>query len=139
MTQILGVAESVLYTDNIKASRKFYTEVLGLPVVYDFDDSCFLQTGENSTIIVFDRAVLKDRVSIIPHHGTTGQGHVALAIPPAEMDTWRERLLAHGIKIEHEQDWPLGTHSIYFRDPDNNSLELIDGSHYPMQWQKIQL
>ena len=32
----------------------------------------------------------------------------------------------NGLAIEHEQRWPFGTHSIYFRDPDNNSVELID-------------
>jgi catechol 2,3-dioxygenase-like lactoylglutathione lyase family enzyme len=137
MTTVIGVAEAVLYTDDIEAARKFYTEVLGLPVTANFGDACFLQTGEHSTLILFERAALKTRVSVIPHHGSMGQGHVALAIPPEQMDAWRERLVAHGVAIEHEQDWARGTHSIYFRDPDNNSLELIDGRHYPLAWKKI--
>jgi catechol 2,3-dioxygenase-like lactoylglutathione lyase family enzyme len=111
--------------------------VLGLPVTNNFGDACFLQTGEQSTLILFERAALKSRVSIIPHHGSVGAGHVALAIPPEQMDAWRERLIKHGVEIEHEQDWSLGTHSIYFRDPDGNSLELIDGSHYPKTWERI--
>ncbi len=78
------------------------------------------------------------RESVIPAHGTTSVAHGALAVAPSEQDAWRQRLLAHGVVIEHEQDWPMGTHSIYFRDPDGHSLELIDGSHYEMIWQQLQ-
>lgn len=137
-TEILGVAEAVLYVSDIECARIFYTNVLGLPVSYQFDDAIFLQTGQNSTIILFDTEKMKLRQSVIPMHGTHGQGHVCLAIPPQQMDAWRARLLMHNVDIEHEQDWPQGTHSIYFRDPDGNSLELIDGRHYRRVWRKLQ-
>lgn len=137
MTQILNIAEAVLYVDDIERAKQFYTAVLGLPPTLQFDDAVFLQTGQNATLILFDLAALRQRVSDIPAHGAQGQGHVALAIPPEEMDAWRERLQAHGVDIEFEIDWPAGTHSIYFRDPDHNSIELIDGSHYPKMWAQI--
>lgn len=137
-TQILGVAEASLYVTDLERAKAFYTEVLGLPVTMQFADSCFVQTGPTSTLILFDIGQLEGRKSVIPAHGTTGAGHVALAIAPSEQEAWRQRLLAHGVAIEHEQDWPLGTHSIYFRDPDGHSLELIDGSHYETIWQRLQ-
>jgi len=136
--QILGVAEAALYVTDLERAKTFYTEVLGLPVTMQFADSCFVQTGPTSTLILFDIGQLEGRESVIPAHGTTGAGHVALTIAPSEQEAWRQRLLAHGVAIEHEQDWPLGTHSIYFRDPDGHSLELIDGSHYETIWQRIQ-
>ena len=101
-----------------------------------FDDAAFLQSGEHSTLILFQIDKLESRVSVIPAHGARGRGHVAFAIASDEMQAWRERLQAQHIEIEHEQDWPLGTHSIYFRDPDDNSIELIDRSHYPQVWAK---
>ena len=137
-TEILGVAEAVLYVEDIPRAQKFYTEVLDLPVSSQFEDAVFLQTGQNSTLILFDINKLAVRESIIPAHGARGQGHTCLAIPPEQMDGWRARLLAHDIEIEHEQDWSLGTHSIYFRDPDGNSLELMDGRHYRRVWRKLQ-
>jgi catechol 2,3-dioxygenase-like lactoylglutathione lyase family enzyme len=137
-TTVLGVAEAVLYVSDLDRARQFYTDVLGLPVTSQFEDACFLQTGSDSTLILFDREKLATRVSVIPAHGAQGRGHVCLAIPPEQMDRWRERLIAHGVAIEHERDWSLGTHSIYFRDPDDNSLELIDGRHYQRVWQKLQ-
>ncbi len=130
MTTILGIAEAALYVEDMEQARSFYTRVLGLPVTADFGESCFLQTGPQSSLILFDIKQLEIRDSPIPDHGTYGEGHVALAIAAEEMDAWRQRLKSHNVVIEHEQTWPQGTHSIYFRDPDDNSIELIDGSHY---------
>lgn len=137
MTRIIGVAEAVLYVSDLERATWFYTEVLGLPVTAAFDDARFLQTGENSTLILFDINKLEKRRSPIPAHGARGRGHVALAVPAAELGDWRRRLLENGVAIEHEQEWPQGTHSIYFRDPDENSVELIDGRHYPQIWEKL--
>lgn len=137
-TEVLGVAEAVLYVSDVPRAAKFYTEVLGLPVSSQFEDAVFLQTGQNSTLILFDVEKIKTRQSVIPAHGAQGRGHVCLAVPPEQLDGWRARLLAHQVEIEHEQDWSLGTHSIYFRDPDGNSLELMDGRHYRRVWRKLQ-
>jgi catechol 2,3-dioxygenase-like lactoylglutathione lyase family enzyme len=137
MTRILNVAEAVLYVDDLPAAVAFYRDVLGLPVSASFADAAFLQAGPDSTVILFDRAGLARRKSQIPHHGAEGPGHVALAVAGADMDTWREKLLASGVNIEHEQDWPQGTHSIYFRDPAGNSVELIEDDHYPRVWRQM--
>lgn len=136
MTTISGLAEAAVYVANLEKARAFYKEVLGLVETAVFADAAFLQTGPHSTLILFDREKLTNRDSVIPGHGADGPGHFALAIPPEEMDAWRARLEAHGVAIEHEQDWPQGTHSLYFRDPDQNSLELIDATHYPQIWGK---
>jgi catechol 2,3-dioxygenase-like lactoylglutathione lyase family enzyme len=137
MTTILGVAEVALYVDDLARARDFYVDVLGLPVSADFGDACFLQTGQHSTLILFEREALENRVSIIPAHGAQGRGHVALAIDSAEYDAWRARLVAHDVAIEHEQAWSQGTRSIYFRDSDDNSLELIEATHYPIVWNRL--
>lgn len=136
-TEIVGVAEAVLYVDDLEEATRFYREALGLPLTASFGDASFLQTGRSSTLIVFDRQSLEERTSVIPEHGTEGAGHVALAVPREQMDAWRERLAAHGVEIEHEQDWPQGTHSIYFRDPAGNSVELIEAGHYPGVWERL--
>jgi catechol 2,3-dioxygenase-like lactoylglutathione lyase family enzyme len=137
MTQIIGLAEAAIYVTDLARAAAFYTEVLGLPKTAEFDDAVFLQTGQDSTLILFDIESLQDRVSVIPGHGARGQGHIALAVPASDMDAWRDRLEQHQVPIEHEQQWPHGTHSIYFRDPDNNSIELIDETHYRLVWKEL--
>ena len=137
MVEILNIAEAVLYVDNLPQAIDFYQTVLELPLTMSFDDAAFLQTGPDSTLILFDRAQLQARQSAIPRHGTEGPGHVALAVPRAEMEQWRERLREHRVAIEHEQLWPQGTLSLYFRDPAGNSVELIDSAHYPARWRQL--
>ena len=56
--------------------------------------------------------------------GATGPGHVAFAIPDAEIPEWRARLDAAGVAIESEVDWPRGGRSLYVRDPAGNCVEL---------------
>lgn len=138
MSTIRGVAEAVLYVDDLHEAVRFYRDVLQLPVSASFGDAAFLQTGEESTLIIFDRSRLAERESPIPAHGTDGPGHVALAIRGREMAAWRRRLQKQGVDIEHEQDWPQGTHSIYFRDPAGNSVELIEARHYRQVWHRLQ-
>ena len=133
----MNLAEAALYVSDLERARTFYREVVGLVETAVFDDAAFLQIGIDATLILFQIDALETRVSVIPAHGSRGRGHVALAIGPNEMASWRERLQAHSIEVEHEQDWPLGTHSLYFRDPDDNSLELIDNTHYPQLWAKF--
>ncbi|MFZ0430915.1 MAG: VOC family protein, partial [Acidobacteriota bacterium] len=60
----------------------------------------------------------------IPPHGSHGSGHVAFAVAAGDLSGWRTHLETAGITIESEVDWPGGGHSIYFRDPAGNSIEL---------------
>ena len=67
----------------------------------------------------------------IPNHGTQGAGHVAFSIAESTLTAWREHLSQAGVAIETEIDWPQGGHSIYFRDPAGNSVELATPSIWP--------
>ena len=49
----------------------------------------------------------------------------AEATARGELEAWRGHLGVAEVEIEHEQEWPSGGRSIYFRDPAGNSIELI--------------
>ncbi len=51
--------------------------------------------------------------------------HVAFAISASDLASWEERLGAKGIPVESKVHWKRGGYSLYFRDPDQNMLELI--------------
>lgn len=69
----------------------------------------------------------------IPCHGSTGAEHVCWAVEPTDLAAWRDRLVAAGVALEHEQTWPNGARSLYFRDPAGNSLEFAT----PRLWENV--
>jgi catechol 2,3-dioxygenase-like lactoylglutathione lyase family enzyme len=71
--------------------------------------------------------------SAIPKHGTQGVGHVAFSVDVGALSAWRERLQKSGVPIEVEIDWPQSGHSLYFRDPAGNSVELAT----PLIWPQL--
>jgi catechol 2,3-dioxygenase-like lactoylglutathione lyase family enzyme len=42
------------------------------------------------------------------------------------MTEWRRQLEDRGVEIEADFRWPNGARSVYFRDPDGNSLEIAE-------------
>lgn len=117
------VLETILYVDDLAAAERFYGEVLGLaldskkPGVF-----CFFRIGANMLLLFEPMAARHPRD--VPAHGAVGPGHVCFAVAESALDPWRSHLAAHGVAIEHEQHWPRGGRSLYFRDPAGNSLEL---------------
>ena len=123
MEPIAGVLETVLYAADLDAAERFYGEVLGL----ELDSSQpglfrFFRAGPGMLLVFDPDAAGRNRN--VPPHGTKGPGHACFAVAERTLDSWKERLAAHGIGIEHEQPWPRGGRSFYFRDPAGNSLEL---------------
>jgi catechol 2,3-dioxygenase-like lactoylglutathione lyase family enzyme len=58
--------------------------------------------------------------------------HVAFSVGEGELDAWRDRLAAHGVELEQDQDWQRGgARSLYVRDPAGNSVELVEGDLWP--------
>jgi catechol 2,3-dioxygenase-like lactoylglutathione lyase family enzyme len=125
MKPIEDLVETAIYVDDLTAAERFYGEVLGLAVRgKEAGRHVFFQVGGRSVLLVFraEATLVGDR---LPAHGTRGPGHFALGIAAEELDGWRRRLADHRVVIEHEEAWPLGGHSLYFRDPAGNSVELI--------------
>jgi membrane-bound metal-dependent hydrolase YbcI (DUF457 family) len=49
---------------------------------------------------------------------------MAFRVARSELESWRQHFRKSGVAVESEVSWPNGAHSIYFRDPAGNSLEL---------------
>ncbi len=124
MVRPLGVLEASLYVDDLAAAETFYRDVLGLEFhSRDEGRHLFFRCGSAMVLLFNPEATLSDDHDV-PHHGCRGQGHLCLAMNEREIDLWRTRLGQLGVPIEQEIEWPRGGHSLYFRDPAGNSLEL---------------
>jgi catechol 2,3-dioxygenase-like lactoylglutathione lyase family enzyme len=125
MKAIEDLVEVGVYADDLNEAEHFYSMVLGLSVRgKEVGRHVFFQVGDRTMLLVF-RPEATLRGDVLPPHGARGPGHFALGIDPKDLDAWRLRLKEHQVEIEHEETWPLGGHSLYFRDPAGNSVELI--------------
>lgn len=119
-----GLHEAGLYTSDLERAARFWSG-LGFDVVArGAGRHVFLRAGRDLVLIFDPRTTI--RSGAFPAHGAVGPGHIALDVPDADaLDAWRRHLAAAGVEVEYETAWPTGGRSLYFRDPDGNSIELI--------------
>ena len=120
-----GILETCLYVDDLLTAEDFYHRVLGLePFARVGGRHVFFRCG-NGVFLLFNPASTEEPGDAgIPLHGARGPGHVAFRMAPEAIDDWRQHLEREGVAIELAYNWPNGGHSLYFRDPAGNSLEL---------------
>jgi catechol 2,3-dioxygenase-like lactoylglutathione lyase family enzyme len=125
---IRGIVETCINVSDISRARRFYEGTFGFDVMKHDDRFCAFQVGPD-VLLLFMQGGSDDPIAItgglIPPHNTLGAGHFAFAVFADELESWRQILRDRGIQIESEITWELGGHSIYFRDPDGNLLELV--------------
>jgi catechol 2,3-dioxygenase-like lactoylglutathione lyase family enzyme len=123
------VLESCLYAEDLDAAARFYADVIGLRQLSRVPGRhVFFRCGDGVVLIFDARRTSAEQTSVggapVPLHGARGAGHLAFAVPDAELPRWREHLATCGVAVESEVAWPDGGHSIYVRDPAGNSIEL---------------
>lgn len=96
-------------------------------MVYD-EPFCAFRVGSDVLLLFMEGGSDQPKPvahGMIPPHNTLGSGHFAFAVSSDELKTWRVLLTELGIPLESEVLWERGGSSIYFRDPDNNLVELV--------------
>lgn len=121
------VLEASLYVSDLEAAEVFYTGVLGLTLHSKLEGRhVFFRCGEQMVLLFNPDATADPELTPrgLGSHGAHGPGHLAFGVTEDEIDVWRAHLESHGVEIEQEIDWGGSRgRSIYFRDPDGNSLE----------------
>jgi catechol 2,3-dioxygenase-like lactoylglutathione lyase family enzyme len=126
--QLVGVYETVLYASDVGAVARFYSEVLKLRPLEDPDElSAVFRLNDGGILLLFDPARASAPGRPVPSHGATGPGHVAFAVDAGGLDAFAAELRRRGVEIEREIAWDEGGRSLYVRDPNGNSVELIEG------------
>jgi catechol 2,3-dioxygenase-like lactoylglutathione lyase family enzyme len=125
-----GILETVLYAKDLAAAEAFYRDALGMqPFAKMAGRHLFYRCG-NQVLLIFNsdatRVPPADGALPVPPHGMDGEGHVCFRASAAEIEYWRDVLMAKGIAIEADFEWPGGGRSIYFRDPAGNCLEFAE-------------
>ena len=111
-----------LKVSNLERSVRFYTDVLGLDVIDEWQDAAFLSFGGYHHHIGLN--TWESRGGPAPARGTTGLYHVALLYPSRKaLANALKRLLEHGVRLDGASDHGV-SEALYLHDPDGNGIEL---------------
>lgn len=132
-----GVAETILYADDLDRAACFYREVMGLKQMVSHGDRLQgFDLGDGRALLLFKRGgtLTPHPVptgGVIPPHDGQGPHHIAFAIGAPSYEAWKSWLTAKGVIVESETHWERGGRSLYFRDPDNHLVELVTPGIWP--------
>ena len=129
MPRFNRIIETALYVDDLERARDFYEAKLGLAPLLKTTTLFAYDVGGESVLLLFQRGKsLQTQASAngsIPPHDGHGPLHIAFAIDETELAAWEGKLEQLGIAVEGRMRWDRGGRSLYFRDPDENLLELM--------------
>ena len=141
--QTQGVHHITLIGATRQVTIDFWEGVLGMPFIFEQpnldnpDEShLYFDPGDGRLITVFTNETRPVDTTPNPE-GIGNLHHIAFTVSRATYTQIAKRLDERGVKHTGEIDRGF-MDSIYFRDPDGNSLELMDGRHYRRVWRKLQ-
>ncbi len=110
-----GIDHVVLYVSDIRRSKKFYLDVLGMSVADESPRHLFLSCGGQG-LALFE-----------PRDGApleTGRelNHLAFSVDAGTYEEIKAHLEAHGLEVTGRR---ADDRCIYFRDPDGHRLQLV--------------
>jgi len=132
--RVRRVLETVLYCDDLAKTAAFYQTLLGATPMMTGDRLIAMEVGEGTVLLLFQRGntgPLDTEGGLVPGHDGGGPVHLAFAIDADATTAWKVRLAELGIEIESRVRWERGGESLYFRDPENRSVELATPGIWP--------
>jgi len=120
-----GVVHFSIPVSDLEASKRFYTEILGLTFLRESPayQLIFLQAGKDHVVLA------KSDTPIKPNAEGGRRVHHAFAIEPAAYESAKAYLQENGVKIVDEENRTSGTfpgRQFYIHDPDGNVIELSE-------------
>ena len=99
---------------DVDRAKSFYLN-LGMRLVWDDDDWCYLEAGEGN-----------DGLALLgPGYKAAGPHFAFHFTNKNQVEEIHQQLIADGVKVGHLHDHRDGTSSFYLRDPEGNWLEML--------------
>ncbi len=135
LPRVTHVLETSLYVADLDRARDFYQCVFGFPQFIRDSRMCALGVPGAQVLLLFRQGAAATpghtAGGTIPPHDGHGRLHLCFAIPEDDLPGWERRLASLGVAIESRVDWPSGSVSLYFRDPDGHSVEVATPRLWP--------
>jgi catechol 2,3-dioxygenase-like lactoylglutathione lyase family enzyme len=129
MPSLTGLLETALYVDDLDRASHFYEALFGLTRIEEGDRRFRAYSVAGRGVLLLFKRGASNCVTRLPFgtlgpHDGRGSLHMAFSIPAEDLAEWENILARHDIAVESRIQWPRGGTSLYFRDPDQNLLEL---------------
>ena len=125
---MLTFCNTIVLVKDIKVSKKFYTEVMGLKIISDYDT---IVTFENHFVIHDSNNLLNTIYGKKPAKNLLrGKRNIDIYFESDDLEAEYKKVSESGTKIIHgikEQHW--GQKVFRFYDPDNHIVEIGEPLH----------
>jgi catechol 2,3-dioxygenase-like lactoylglutathione lyase family enzyme len=121
---IRQIKETCIYTTDLTAARKFYHELLGLPILGEVKEKHIFFRAGNSVLLCFNPEDSRMKKSP-PAHFSEGKYHFAFEVTSDEYEKHKREIVQKGIVITDTLIWKNGLESFYFNDPIGNVVEIV--------------
>ncbi len=119
--------DTIVLVEDIKVSKEFYINVIGLEILYDWDNMVIFK--DRFSIHQADKLMPGQIISKLIHDGKQGNNNIDIYFETEDIEDEYNKILQKGVKIIHgiiELPWQK-IFRIY--DPDNHIIE-IGGPHF---------
>jgi len=130
--RIKGLGEVSILVKDLEAMHKFYEDVVGLEVLRRDEGFVFFKVaegygGHSQNLALFEatnRTFLRNKSLQLSQEQTTLH-HIALNVSLEDFESERRRLEGLGLKVHATVHEWLHVRSLYFSDPEGNTLEFV--------------
>jgi catechol-2,3-dioxygenase len=121
--RVKGLGEVSIQVKNLDVMHKFYEEVVGLEVLRRDESFVFFKVAEGYGGHTQNLALFQAENELNPEQTTLH--HIALNVALEDFETEKMRLEGLGLKVNATVHEWLHVRSLYFADPEGNSLEFV--------------
>ena len=119
-----GIAAITLFVENLDEARRFYSEVFGLPVVFEDENSAVFKFGE-TLVNLLDAAEAPGLVEPAAVASSTAGARFQLTLGVQDVDAMCDELKRRGVELLNgPMDRPWGIRTASFRDPGGHIWEI---------------
>ena len=122
--RIKGLGEVSIRVKDLDAMHKFYEEVVGLELLRREESFVFFKVAEGYGGHTQNLALFETKSPKLSQEKTTLH-HIALNVSLEDFESEKRRLEGLGLKVNATVHEWLHVRSLYFPDPEGNSLEFV--------------
>ena len=130
--RVKGLGEVSICVKDLDAMQKFYEEVVGLEVIRRDESFVFFKIAEgygghtqNLALFEASNTMFLNNKTVELNSQETTLHHIALNILLEDFESEKMRLEGLGLKVDATVHEWLHVRSLYFPDPEGNSLEFV--------------